>query len=113
MKKVQVNLSDETHAVLKAYASFFGKTMSEILYMYTVQELHQQAIHCKCTKQLLDGQSIKLDKRVTKDCWGYKCVICKHATACQCGLTEEKFHPIDRVKQFLREESEFWEFFED
>lgn len=113
MKKVQVQISDDFHAVLKAYASFFGKTMSEVLYMFARQEIHQQSIHCKFTYQLLEGQSIKLDKRAAKDCWGFRCLVCKHATACQCGMTDEMFIPIDRAKLFIRDDSEFSKFFDD
>ena len=111
-KKVQVTLSDECHAVLKAYAGFFGKTMSEILYMFARQEIQQQAIHCKFVQPLLDAQKITPDKRASKNCWGHRCLVCAHAPKCQAGLTDETFMPSEFLKQYLKENSPVWDLYE-
>ena len=111
-KKIQVTLSDECHAVLKAYAGFFGKTMSDVMYMFTRQEIQQQALHCKFVQQLLDAQKISPDKRANKDCWGHKCLVCAHAAKCQAGLTDETFMPTESIKQYLKENSPHWALYE-
>ena len=113
MKKVQVQMSDECHAVLKAYAAFYGKTMSEILYMFTRQEIQQQSLHCKFVQQLLDAQGIRPDKRARKPCWGHQCLSCEHANPCLAGLTEETFMPNESVKKHLKPESPAWDLYKD
>jgi hypothetical protein len=112
-KKIQVTLSDECHAVLKAYAGFFGKTMSDVMYMFTRQEIQQQARHCKFVQQLLDAQKIIPDKRATKDCWGYRCLVCQNAAKCQAGLTNDTFKPIEEIKDYLKEDSPHWSLYEN
>tara|TARA_R100000900_G_C3285425_1_gene154602 strand:+ start:49 stop:393 length:345 start_codon:yes stop_codon:yes gene_type:complete len=111
-KKIQVTLSDECHAVLKAYAGFFGKTMSDVMYMFTRQEIQQQARDCKFVQQLLDAQKIIPDKRASKNCWGHKCLVCVHAAKCQAGLTDDTFMPSENIKDFLKEESPLWDLYE-
>tara|TARA_B100001778_G_scaffold138679_1_gene113969 strand:- start:888 stop:1229 length:342 start_codon:yes stop_codon:yes gene_type:complete len=113
MKKVQVQMSDECHAVLKSYAAFYGKTMSEILYMFTRQEIQQQSLHCKFVQQLLDAQGIRPDKRAHKPCWGHQCLNCKHANPCLAGLTEETFMPTESVKKHLKPDSPSWDLYKD
>tara|TARA_Y100000401_G_scaffold72030_1_gene58082 strand:- start:196 stop:537 length:342 start_codon:yes stop_codon:yes gene_type:complete len=113
MKKVQVQMSDECHAVLKAYAGFYGKTMSEILYMFARQEIQQQSLHCLFVQQLLDAQGIRPDKRAHKSCWGHSCLSCVHAKPCQAGLTEETFMPTQTVKKHLKKDSPVWDLYEN
>lgn len=105
MKKVQIQMSDECHTVLKTYAALFGMTMSDAMYHFTRQEIHHHALHCKCVQQLLDGQNIKSDKRAGKECWGYKCLVCKHSSMCRAGLTDKSFDPKDEIKKSLKESS--------
>ena len=112
MKKVQVQMSDECHAVLKSYAAFYGKTMSEILYMFARQEIQQQSLHCKFVQQLLDAQGIRPDKRVHKPCWGHQCLSCAHANRCLAGLTDKTFIPTQSVKKHLKESSHVWDLYE-
>ena len=112
MKKVQVQMSDECHAVLKSYAAFYGKTMSEILYMFARQEIQQQSLHCKFVQQLLDAQGIRPDKRVHKPCWGHQCLSCAHANPCLAGLTDKTFMPTQSVKKPLKESSHVWDLYE-
>ena len=111
MKKVQVQMSDECHSVLKAYAAFYGRTMSEILYMFALQEIHQQSLHCSFVQQLLDAQGIRPDKRVHKPCWGYRCLSCVHAKPCQAGLTKETFMPNESLKKHLKPDSPVWDLY--
>ena len=113
MKKVQVQMSDECHAVLKAYAAFYGKTMSEILYMFTRQEIQQQALHSSFVGKLLDAQGIRPDKRAHKPCWGHRCLSCVHAKPCQAGLTKETFMPNESVKKHLKPDSSVWDLYEN
>ena len=104
-------MSDECHAVLKAYAGFFGITMGEVLYMYARQEIQQHSVHCKFVEGLLEGQAITVDKRVAKSCWGHACLICDHAAHCKCGLTDETFKPMPLAKQYLKEDSSIRELY--
>ena len=106
-------MSDECHAVLKSYAAFYGKTMSEVLYMFARQEIQQQSLHCKFVQQLLDAQGIRPDKRVNKPCWGHQCLSCEHTNLCQAGLTDKTFIPDQSVKKHLKESSHVWDLYEN
>lgn len=106
-------MSDECHSVLKSYAAFYGKTMSEILFMFARQEIQQQAEHCKFVQHLLDAHGIHTDKRAHKECWGYSCLSCAHAELCQAGLTEDTFKPTQAIKRHLKEDSTVWDLYEN
>ena len=61
------------------------------MYDFTRQELHQQALCCTAMQTMLDGRKKELDKRTHKPCWGFRCFICNHETACRTGMTEDWF----------------------
>ncbi len=82
------------------------------MYMFTRQEIQQQARDCKFVQQLLDAQKIIPDKRASKNCWGHKCLVCVHAAKCQAGLTDDTFMPSENIKDFLKEESPLWDLYE-
>ena len=105
-------MSDECHAVLKAYAAFFKLTMGEVLFMFARQEIQQHAQNCTFVEGLLTGQGITLDKRVSKACWGHSCLICNHTAKCQAGLTKETFIPIEYLKKFLTNNSPVWDLYD-
>ena len=108
-KKIQVQMSDEYHAVLKAYAGFMGKSLGSVLFMFTKQELHHQSRHCKFVDGLLKAQQVQLDKRINKPCWGWKCMACAHLSMCMIGKNENLFEPSDKAKSYLKETSEFFD----
>lgn len=98
-KTINVRMSDSCHNILKAYCVLVGKTMSEVLYDWTRQELHNQALICKAVSHLMETNNLKLDARNGKPCWGYRCNLCAHETACRVGkedklfIMEPKWHP--------------------
>lgn len=93
-KIVNVRMSDVCHSILKAYCVLVNKTMSEVLYDWARKELHNQATTCKAVSQLMDTHNKKLDYRNNKPCWGYRCNLCAHETACRVGK-ESKLFIID------------------
>ena len=112
MKKVQVQMSDECHSILKSYAAFFGLTMSEVLYQFTRQEVQQHAVHCKYVSQLIESHDVPIDKRVDKPCWGFSCLVCAHSAKCITGLTNKHFAPAEKIKKYLKEDSWAWDLYE-
>jgi hypothetical protein len=84
-------MSEECHGILKAYCAVIDKTMGEVLYDWARQELHQQSLGCKTVAQLMEGHLKQLDARVDKPCWGWRCSLCQHETACRVGKDERLF----------------------
>ena len=106
-KVVNVKMSDDCHTILKAYAAFVGKTMSEILYDFARQELHQDALYCRQTYSHITSKGKKLDVRVHKPCWGFKCNVCVHEEKCRAGEYEDYFVLKGEFKILLREGKEW------
>ena len=84
-------MSKDCHSILKAYCVLVNKTMSEVLYDWARQELHAQALTCNAVSQLLVNHEKKLDARVNKPCWGFRCNLCVHEKACRIGKEEKLF----------------------
>ena len=91
MKKVQVQMSDECHAVLKDFANAWDMTMSEVLYECTRQHIHRSSESCPYISHLFKFKQISQDKRLDKDCYGHKCFACKYLTSCRTGLYKGEF----------------------
>ena len=88
MKKVQVQMSNTCHAVLKDYANAWGMTMSEVMYEAIRSYIHKNTEHFEHINSLLAFRGIPIDKRISKDCYGHLCFACQHKTACRTGLYE-------------------------
>lgn len=101
-KVVNVRMSDDCHAILKAYCAFIGKTMGDVIYDWARQELHQHSLCCIPLQSLLDAHNKKLDHRALKECWGYRCNLCEHETACRCGKTEKLFILKNQWHSFVK-----------
>ena len=93
-KTVNVRMSGEFHSILKAYCVLVNKTMSEVLYDWARHELHTQSLFCNSMTQLLANNNSKVDPRVNKPCWGFRCNLFVHEKACRVGK-EEKLFIID------------------
>ena len=91
MKKIQVQMSDQCHAVLKDYANAWDMTMSEVLYEAARCLIHKSSEECPFVQSMFKYRQINQDKRLTKNCYGHRCFACKHATACRTGLYEGTF----------------------
>ena len=102
MKKVSVQMSDEMHAVLKTYATFFDVTMSEAMADWANVQLHKLSQHCEITHAAMKSQGIQPDKRLNKPCWGWQCTSCAHHQTCKVGLYDGLFEMSNRCKAHLR-----------
>jgi hypothetical protein len=91
LKKIQVQMSDECHAVLKDYANAWGLTMSEVMYEAARCLIHKSSNDCPFVDYLFKFRQIKQDKRLTKECYGHKCFACKFSTACRTGFYQGEF----------------------
>ena len=86
-------MSDECHTFFKQYSAMVGKSMSELMYEFTRQEIHQSALRCRSTYNLLQANKIKLDKRVNKKCWSAACSWCEKEKPCRVGVYDGDFVP--------------------
>lgn len=91
MKKVQVQMSDQCHAMLKDYANAWNMTMSEVLYEATRCAMHKNSESCSFIEHMFKYRQIAQDKRVPKSCYGHRCFACKHVTACRTGIYKNEF----------------------
>ena len=102
-KKILVAMSDECHRFFKQYSALVSKSMSEIMYDFTRQELHQASLRCEATENLLKANDIKLDKRINKPCWSASCFYCEKEKPCRVGIYDGHFIPNDFAKKNLRD----------
>jgi hypothetical protein len=102
LKRVVVTMSDECGCLLKRYAALWNMSQSEVLYEATRSHIHKQAYDgCLATQNLLADHQIQLDKRSKKNCYGYRCRLCKHDKACRVGKYEGECVCDDRYKHLL------------
>lgn len=78
--------------------------MSELMYDFTRQEIHQSSLRCGSTKNLLKANNIKLDKRIDKPCWSASCFVCEKEKACRVGIYEGQFVPNAFAVKNLRDD---------
>ena len=86
-------MSDECHTFFKQYSALAQRPMSELMYEFTRQEIHQSSLKCKVTSNLLEANKIKKDKRVNKQCWSAACFWCEKEKPCRVGVYEGSFVP--------------------
>jgi len=98
MKKVQVQMSDECHAVLKDFANAVDMTMSEVLYECARSSIHKMSKDCPFVSHLFKYKQIAQDKRLKKACYGQACFACKHVTSCRTGLYTGEFEISKQAK---------------
>ena len=101
MKKIQVQMPDKCHALLKDYANAWGMTMSEVMYESTRASMQKHSQICGYINSVFTFRSIMLDKRLTKDCYGHPCFACEHVTACKAGVYEGSWQLSEKVSAFI------------
>ena len=101
MKKVQVQMSNKCHAVLKDYANAWDMTMSEVMYEAIRSYIHKDSEFFEHIHSLLAFRGIPIDKRTGKQCYGHLCFACKHRTACGTGLYEGSWEMNNDAKKYI------------
>ena len=101
MKKVQVQMSNKCHAVLKDYANAWDMTMSEVMYEAIRSFIHKDSEYFEHISSLLAFRGISIDKRTSKQCYGHLCFACKHRTACGTGLYEGSWEMNNDAKKYI------------
>ena len=101
VKKVQVQMPDQCHAVLKDYANAWDMTMSEVMYEAIRSFIHKDSQCFEHISSLLAFRGIPIDKRTSKHCYGHLCFACNHRTACGTGLYEGSWEINAEAKQYI------------
>ena len=99
-EKVQVQMSNTCHAVLKDYANAWDMTMSEVMYEAIRSYIHKDSKYFEHINSLLAFRGITIDKRTSKECYGHLCFACKHRTTCGTGLYEGRWEMNDEAKKY-------------
>ena len=105
MKKVQVQMSDESHEVLKDFANAWGMTMSDVMNECARCHIHKMSNDSSYVKSLLKYKQIKQDRRSSKSCYGPSCFACKFNTSCRTGLYEGTFEFSKKASALYSEHS--------
>ena len=103
LKRVVLQLTDEDAQVLKLYAAKWGLTISAALEEMSRSHIHGSAAVCSFARDLLANENIAIDKRATKECFGFLCRCCAYITQCRCGLYQGDYIIEERYRHLLIE----------
>ena len=106
IKRVVVTLSDSDAQVLKLYAAKWGLTLSQCLEEMSRSHIHGSAAVCTFARDLLYNENTPIDKRSSKECFGFKCRCCAYTLQCRTGLYTQNWVIDDRYKHLLIENGE-------
>ena len=81
-KRVGVTMSDREYRVLKLYAARYDMTMGDILNEFARQGIHKHTAVCHSVEAILKSESVPIDSRLEKLCWGELCMCCTHRVDC-------------------------------
>ena len=98
-----LQLTDKEASALKQNVAKWVVTLSAALEEMSRSHIHGSAYVCTFARDLLLNENIAIDKRSGKECFGFKCRCCEHATACRCGLYQGEWQIADRYKHLLIE----------
>ena len=101
MKRVVVSLIDADARVLKLYAAKWNLTLTQALEEMIRSHIHGSAEVCSFARDLLANENISLDKRASKECFGFKCRCCAFTLQCRTGLYQGDWEIDDRYKHLL------------
>jgi hypothetical protein len=101
LKRVVVQLSDSDAQVLKLYAAKWGLTLSQVLEEMSRSHIHGSAATCTFARDLLSNESVPIDKRAGKDCFGFKCRCCTYTLQCRVGMYQGEWVIDNRYKHLL------------
>tara|TARA_R100000951_G_scaffold75813_1_gene63914 strand:+ start:450 stop:785 length:336 start_codon:yes stop_codon:yes gene_type:complete len=103
MKRVVVTLTDADARVLKLYAAKWNLTLSQALEEMSRSHIHGSADVCTFARDLLANENISIDKRSSKECFGFKCRCCAYTLQCRTGLYQGDWIIDDCYKHLLIE----------
>ena len=104
VERVVITMSSAEASILRAYAQFWGATISHVATHLINSRIHQSALVCTRAAEILEDNDTKLDKRVRKPCWGGACQACIHDAKCRAGLYKDLFEIKPEREIYLTDE---------
>jgi len=101
-ERVQVKMSPECKAVLKAYAETYGITLDQVLYRCTRLAFHKQSVFCDLMESLMGLQGINTEGGAEKPCYGPLCNNCKRELACRTRVYDGVIDFKDELRRFVK-----------
>jgi len=86
VERVTITMSKTDARILRAYAQFWGATISHVATSLINRGIHQSALVFTKAAEILEDNNTKLDKRTYKMCWSGACQACIHDARCRAGL---------------------------
>ena len=103
MKRIQTMIDASTASALKAYAQIWGMSVQEVLAESVKFSMQKHYQLCPETKRIMDRESIPIDRRASKNCFGQCCFACKHSTQCRTGIYEGEWEIKTELEKLLRD----------
>ena len=103
MTRVQTALDGATASALKAYAQLWDMSVQEVLAESVKFSMQKHYQLCPETKRIMDRESVPIDRRAAKDCFGQCCFACEHAIECRAGLYEGGWEIKTELQNLLRD----------
>ena len=75
-------MSDREYRVLKVFAARFDMTMGDVINEFIRHRIHKHTGGSQVVEAILKGESVPLDSRLEKRCWGELCMCCTHRVEC-------------------------------
>lgn len=104
VQRVTITMSKTEARILRAYAQFWGSTISHVATHLINRGIHQSAFVFTRAAEILEDNNTKLDKRTHKTCWSEVCQACIHDARCRAGLYNGLFEIKPEREMYLTEE---------
>jgi hypothetical protein len=104
VERVTITMSKTDARILRAYAQFWGATISHVATGLINRGIHQSALVFTKAAEILEDNNTKLDKRTYKMCWSGACQACIHDARCRAGLYNGLFEIRPEKEMYLTEE---------
>ena len=85
IKRVGVSMPERDYKLLKSFAARFDMTMGDVINEFIRHRIHTHTQKCVAVETLLELESVSLDHRLSKECWGSLCFCCIHREECASG----------------------------
>jgi len=104
VERVVITMTSAEANILRAYAQFWGGTISYVASHLLKSRIHESARLCTKTAEILEKNNTNLDKRAHKPCWSGACQACIHDAKCRAGLYDGLFEIKPEREMYLTEE---------
>lgn len=97
-KKVMIVMDSHLHKLIKSLANVYEVSISELITLLVTPGIHRYGLRCSIASEIFSQYDVRLDPRVNKWCWGFRCIDCKFLDTCKVGLYKGSYISMDYSK---------------